>query len=52
MSVPVPHESGAQVALAVWTTFSITPEVSGESDADAITELALKRTVTLPGVRI
>lgn len=49
MSVPVPHESGC---IGRWTAFSITPEVSRESDADAITELALKGTVTLPGVRI
>lgn len=47
-SVPVSHDSEALVALTVWAAFSITLEVSGESDADAITELALKGTVTLP----
>ncbi len=48
----IPHDSEAQVALAVWTAFSITLEVSGGSDADAITELALKGAVTLPKKRI
>lgn len=49
--VLVPHDSVAHVALAVWTAFSIILKVSGESNADAITVLALKGTVTLPKKR-
>lgn len=51
-SVPLPHDSAAQVALTVWTAFPITLEVSGERQGDAITELALKGTALPARMRV